>query len=293
MEVREAGRWAPLHQTQAITRLGEGVGATGHLGEAAMARTITTVSQFCETAKTLGAQEILIVATSAVRDAGNRQVFLERIHRATGLPVRVVPGEEEARLALLGTLHGLATLSGSLLLFDIGGGSTEFILAHDRQFMTAVSLRLGVVPLAERYRTAEPVGATRFAAMDQEIRSRLATGLADFTGNPRPDHLVGTAGTVTTLAALDLELQSYDPERVQGHVLQRHRIESLQARLAALKASARAALPCLPPGRADVIVPGTAICLAAMDHFGFRSVIVSDFGLREGILIQHLSRSMP
>ncbi|MBI3626301.1 MAG: Ppx/GppA family phosphatase, partial [Candidatus Rokubacteria bacterium] len=93
------------------------------LGEAAMARTITTVSQFCATAKRLGAQEILIVATSAVRDAGNRQVFLERIHRATGLAVRVVPGEEEARLALLGTLHGLATLSGSLLLLDIGGGA--------------------------------------------------------------------------------------------------------------------------------------------------------------------------
>ena len=293
MEVRDAGRWVPLHQTQAITRLGEGVGATGHLGEAAMARTITTVSQFCETAKRLGAQEILIVATSAVRDAGNRQVFLERIQRATGLPVRVVPGEEEARLALLGTLHGLATLSGSLLLLDIGGGSTEFILARERQFVRAVSLPLGVVPLAERYRTAEPVDAARYAGMEEEIRSRLATGLADFAGNSRPDHLIGTAGTVTTLAALDLELQAYDPERVQGHVLQRHRAEMIVARLAALPASDRARLPCLPPGRADVIVPGTVICLAAMDHFGFRSVIVSDFGLREGILIQHLSRSLP
>jgi exopolyphosphatase/guanosine-5'-triphosphate,3'-diphosphate pyrophosphatase len=293
VDVRDAGLWFPLHQTQAITRLGEGVGATGQLGEAAMARTITTISQFCETARTLGAQEILIVATSAVRDAGNRQVFLERIQRATGLPVRVVPGEEEARLALLGTLHGLTTLSGSLLLFDIGGGSTEFILARDRRLVRAVSLPLGVVPLAERYRTAEPLDATRHALMEREIRSRLATGLADFAGNPRPDHLVGTAGTVTTLAALDLELQAYDPGRVQGHVLRRHRIESRLARLAALPASARAALPCLPPGRADVIIPGAAICLAAMDHFGFRSVIVSDFGLREGILIQHLSRSLP
>ena len=258
-----------------------------------MARTITTVAEFCQTAKALAAQEILIVATSAVRDARNRQDFLERVQRVTGFPVSVVPGEEEARLALLGALHGLAALSGSLLLFDIGGGSSEFILARERQFAAAISLRLGVVSLAERYATAEPVNRARYAEMDREIRSRLAAGLADFSRDSRPDHLVGTAGTVTTLAALDLGLQAYDPERVQGHVLERRRIEQLLARLVALTAAARAELPCLPPGRADVIVPGIAICLAAMDHFAFQSVIVSEFGLREGILTQHLSRSLP
>ena len=287
------GRWFPLHQTQTITRLGEGLGVAGQLGEAAMARTITTVSQFCRTAKTLAAEEVLIVATSAVRDARNRQDFLERVQRVTGLAVRVVPGAEEARLALLGALYGLAALAGSLLLFDIGGGSSEFILARERQLAAAISLRLGVVSLAERYTTAEPMTRARYAEMDREIRSRLATGLAGFSRDARPDHLVGTAGTVTTLAALDLELQAYDPDRVQGYLLQRRRIEQLLARLAALPAAARAELPCLPPGRADVIVPGTAICLAAMDHFGFQSVIVSEFGLREGILIEHLSRSLP
>lgn len=258
-----------------------------------MARTLATTVEFCRTAEALGAREILIVATSAVRDALNRDVFLDRVQRAVGRAVRVVPGEAEAGLALLGTLHGLPDLSGPFLLFDIGGGSTEFILADDRRLAAAVSLGLGVVPLTERYMSAGPVDWLRYAQMDGEIRSRLATGLADSARGFRPGYLVGTAGTVTTLAALDLALPAYDPERVQGYVLGRPRIERLLGRLGELPVSARAELPCLPPGRADLIIAGIAICLAAMDHFGFASLIVSEFGLREGILVEHLSRGAP
>lgn len=258
-----------------------------------MARTIETVADFCRTAEALGAREVLIVATSAVRDARNRQEFLDHVERSVGRRVKVVPGEEEARLALLGTLHGLPGLSGSLLLFDIGGGSTEFILARERRLAAAVSLRLGVVALAESYRTADPVSPAHYALMEREVRARLATGLAALAPDTRPDHLVGTAGTVTTLAALDQELPTYDPERVHGYVLGRDRIERLRERLTALPASVRAELPCLPAGRADVIIPGIAICLAAMERFGFPSVRVSEFGLREGILIEHVAAIAP
>lgn len=293
MEVPGVGPWYAIAQSQAITRLGEGLSRSHRLAEGPMARTLATVMDFCGTAETLGAGEILIVATSAVRDALNRDVFLERVRRAVGHAVRVVPGEAEAGLALLGALHGLPRLSGSFLLFDIGGGSTEFIAARGRRLAAAVSLPLGVVPLTERYMTPGPVDRLRYAEMEGEIRSRLATGLAGLSRQLRPDHLVGTAGTVTTLAALDQELPAYDPERVQGYVLERPRIERLLARLGALSVSARAELPCLPPGRADLIIAGTAICLAAMDHFGIRSVTVSEFGLREGILVEHLSRPSP
>lgn len=293
MEVRGGLERRPVYHTQAITRLGEGLAVTGRLGEAAMTRTIAVVADFCERAKAHGAQEILIVATSAVRDAPNRQAFVDRVRQVTGHPVRVVPGEEEAQLTLLGILDGLPRLGGAFALFDIGGGSTEFILARERRFVAAVSLPLGVVPLAERYMTAGPVDWARYAEMEGGIRSRLRAGLSGFAAGPRPELLVGTAGTVTTLAALDLELQAYDPERVQGHVLPRSRIERLLRRLGALPVAARAALPCLEPGRADLIVPGIAICLAAMDHFEMSSVSVSDFGLREGILIQYLSGSTP
>lgn len=249
--------------------------------------------EFCSKAETVGAREILIVATSAVRDARNADAFVDRVQQAIGVTVQVVPGEEEARLALLGALEGLPDLSGAVVLFDIGGGSTEFILARQRQFVAAVSLSLGVVPLAERYMAAGPVDWRRYGEMEREIRSQLGTGLSNFAAGTQLDHLVGTAGTVTTLAALDQELPAYDPEHVHGYVLERRRVERLLAHLGQLSVAERAALPCLEPGRADLIVPGTAICLTAMDHFGASAVRVSEFGLREGILLEYLSRSMP
>lgn len=287
------GRWRALHHAQAITRLGQGLAATGRLTEAAMTRTIAAVADFCRLAETHGAGEILIVATSAVREARNRQEFVDRVERTVGVAVRVVPGEAEARLALLGVLHGLPALTGAFVLFDIGGGSTEFILARERRVAVALSLPLGVVPLAERYMTAGPVDRARYAEMEREIRSLLRVGLRELPAVGEPAQLVGTAGTVTTLAALDQGLRAYDPRRIQGYVLRRDRIEPLLGRLAAMSQAGRAALPCLEPGRADLIIPGTAICLAAMDHFGAAAITVSDFGLREGILIQHLTGAAP
>ena len=258
-----------------------------------MTRTIAAVADFCRSAAARGSRELLIVGTSAVREALNRQEFVDRVARAVGHAVKVVTGEEEARLSLLGVLEGLQGLADTFVLFDIGGGSTEFILARERRVAAVASLPLGVVRLAECYMTDGPVDRSRYADMEQEIRSEVTTGLAAFAAGSRPDHLVGTAGTVTTLAALDQELPAYDPSRVQGHVLERPRIEHLLKRLGALPAAARATLPCLEPGRADLIIPGIAVCLAVMDRFGAAAVSVSDSGLREGILIQHLSRPAP
>ncbi len=293
VEVAENRSWRPLAQAQTITRLGEGLRDSGRLGEAAMERAVATVAEFCRRARAFGAERILIIGTSAVREAANRSAFLDRVRQATGQEVQVVPGEDEGRLTMLGVLHGLPALSGSIVVFDIGGGSTEFILARDRKSVLTRSLALGVVPLAERYMTSEPVDWGRYAGLDREVRAQLARELRDFLPEERPDHLVGTAGTVTTLAALDQALPEYDPEKVHGYRLQRHRIEELLATLGALPVAARAALPCLEPGRADVIIPGIAICLAAMDTFGSGSLLVCDFGLREGILIDYLARSAP
>ncbi|MBI4610335.1 MAG: Ppx/GppA family phosphatase [Candidatus Rokubacteria bacterium] len=290
-EVADDRSWRPVLQAQALARLGEGLRAGGGLSETAMARALEAVATFCGQARAAGAEQILIVGTSALRDAANRPAFLDRVRAATGREVRVVTGEEEARLTLLGALHGLPVLAGSLLVFDIGGGSTEFILARNRELSRARSLALGVVSLAERYRTAEPVDRARYAELDHEVRTRLAGGLDDLLTGSRPDHLVGTAGTVTTLAALDQALAVYDPAKVHGYRLSRSRIQTLLVTLAALPAHARASMPGLEPGRADLIIPGIAICLAALDAFGSDAVIVSDFGLREGILIEHLSCS--
>lgn len=293
VEVAEDRSWRPVAETQTIARLGEGLRASGRLSEAAMERALAAVTEFCGRARALGAEQILIIGTSAVREASNRSVFLERLSLSTGQEVRVVPGEDEGRLTLLGVLHGLPALSGWILVFDIGGGSTEFILARDRELVRARSLALGVVPLAERYRTAEPVERARYAELEWEVRAQLARELQDLLAEHRPDHLVGTAGTVTTLAALDQALPDYDAAKVHGYPLLRYRIEALLGALAPLPATRRVGFPCLEAGRADLIIPGIAICLATMARFGVSSIRVSDAGLREGILVDHLARSAP
>lgn len=285
----ESGRWRVLAQAQRITRLGQGQGGVGALRAKPIERTVAAVAEFVATAERLGAAHVRIVATSAVREAPNREEFATRIHAATGRRIEVVSGEEEARLTLLGVSAGLPHLGGSFLLVDIGGGSTEFVLAESGRARAAASLRLGVVSLAERFIDAGPVDPARYAAMTREIAGRLAGEMPPMVGARRSSVLVGTAGTVTTLAALDLGLATYEADQVHGHRLTRSAVERLRDRLGALSLAARAGLPGLEPGRADVLIPGIAICLATMEHFGFDALIVSDRGLREGLLCEILA----
>ena len=280
--------WRTLEQTQRVTRLGEGQGATGRLAPEPMRRTAAAVAEFSRAARALGADRVRIVATSAVREAVNREEFVARLERESGERVEVVSGEEEARLTLKGVASGLPGLGGSFVLFDIGGGSTEFVLARDGAPAAAVSLRLGVVTLQEEWGEPGPVRWDRFARLREHVERRLAVEVPAAIAGAAAAQLVGTAGTVTTLAALDLGLRAYDPAAVHGHRLDRAAVERQLARLGALDVEARALLPCLEPGRADVIIPGIAICLAAMARLGRDTVVVSDRGLREGILCELL-----
>ncbi|MDO8474961.1 MAG: Ppx/GppA phosphatase family protein [Candidatus Rokubacteria bacterium] len=281
--------WRGLHAEQRVTRLGEGQAGTGSLQPAAMRRTVEVVAAFCRRAEDLGVHDVRIVGTSAVREAQNGAEFLAQVRSSSGRQVRVISGEEEARLTLLGVTEGLPDLRGDFLLFDIGGGSTEFVLSRAGRASQAVSVMLGVVELAERFMDQGPVDHTRYDAMAAEIGARLTAGLTEPILRHGAPALVGSAGTVTTLAALDLGLESYDPARVHGHRLTRVVVAGLVARLAAQSLAERAALPCLEPGRADLIVPGAAIFLAALDRLGFDALVVSDRGLREGILYEILA----
>jgi exopolyphosphatase / guanosine-5'-triphosphate,3'-diphosphate pyrophosphatase len=281
--------WRELHADQRVTRLGEGQAGTGMLQPAPMRRTADVVTAFCRRAEDLGVHDLRIVGTSAVREAANGAEFLALIRSSSGRQVRVISGEEEARLTLLGVTRALPDLKGDFLLFDIGGGSTEFVLSRAGRATEAVSVKLGVVELAERFMDQGPVDHTRYDAMAALVGARLAAGLTEPILRHGAPVLVGSAGTVTTLAALDLGLASYDPARVHGHRLTRAAVTGLVARLAALRLAARAALPCLEAGRADLIVPGSAICLEALDRLGFDALVVSDRGLREGMLYEILA----
>ncbi len=284
-DVIDAATWRIADQDQTITRLGENLARTGVLGEAPMARTLAAVGEYVERAARLGARDIRIVATSAVREASNGRVFAAAVERVTSRRVDVATGEVEARLTLRGVRHGLGPLAGLVLTFDIGGGSTEYVLSEDETIRSMVSLRLGVVPLAERFPFPGVVDPEVYRELLDEVRRRLAGELPEAIRAARVTHLVGTAGTVTALAALDLGLVRYDPDRVQGYALRRAAVERLLARLCGLTVEERATLPCLEPGRADLIVPGTAIVMATFDQIGIDELRVSEFGLREGVLV--------
>lgn len=284
-EVDRPNTWRVIDEDQRVTRLGEALRSSGTLSHDAMARTAAVVVQYVERAIRAHVKDVHIYATSAVREAENGGAFAADLERRTGRRVRVVSGEEEARLTLRGVLHGLGPIEGALLVFDVGGGSTEFILADHGALSAVLSLRLGVVALAERFPFSAAVDWDRYEELVSEVRGQLETELSPAMRHGRAERLVGTAGTVTTLAALDLRLARYDPRRVQGHRLTRSAIDRLRDRLGALSVAERAALPCLEPGRADLIVPGIAIVAATMESVGAATLIVSDAGFREGIMV--------
>jgi exopolyphosphatase / guanosine-5'-triphosphate,3'-diphosphate pyrophosphatase len=288
VEVNGDASWQTLDHDQRVTRLGQGLADAGRLGDAPMARTADVVAEYAGRARRLGADEVIVVATSAVREAANGREFVVGLERLAAARVKIVSGEDEARLTVRGALAGLRDLRGPLVVFDIGGGSTEFILWRDGFVVAATSLRLGVVPLAERYPFPGPVDASDYRRLEDEVRDRLAREIPPSIAGTEIATLVGTAGTVTTLAALDLGLPAYDAARVQGHRLTRDAMGRQLARLAALTVEGRAALPCLEPGRADLIVPGVAIAVAAMDRFHADALVVSDWSLREGIVAERL-----
>jgi exopolyphosphatase/guanosine-5'-triphosphate,3'-diphosphate pyrophosphatase len=286
----EPRRWQLVHHEQRVTRLGEGLWPAGELREPAMARTRDVVADYVNRARALGATAVRVVATSAVREARNGTAFAASLASLTAVPVDVVSGDDEARLTVRGVFDALRTPDGASIVFDIGGGSTEYIRTETGRVVQAVSLRLGVVPLAEEFPFPERVEHGRYREMEDAIADRLAREVPGAIAHAPIGRLIGTAGTVTTLAALDLDLQVYDAARVHGHRLSRAAIERQLARLGALTVEARAALPALEPGRADLIVPGIAIVLATFRRLGVDTLVVSDAGLREGMMAEAVER---
>jgi len=280
-----------LHEEQEITRLGEGLLPTRLLQDAPRRRSLTVLRRFADTARSFKAGEVAAVATSAVREAKNGEEFLAETARETGLALRVIDGEEEARLTLLGVRHGLRLGSRRVLAIDIGGGSTEFVLARGDVIEGIVSTGLGVVKLTEQYLVSDPPTVGELRSVKEVVGARIDR-LRGELHCPEEAQLVGSAGTVTTLAAIDLALVTYDRQKVRGHCLGLARVVELLDRLAALALRERRQVPGLEPGRADVILAGAAILAVSMQRLGYNELRVSDDGLREGILLDLLRREI-
>jgi exopolyphosphatase / guanosine-5'-triphosphate,3'-diphosphate pyrophosphatase len=258
-----------VHRETRITRLGEGVDARKRLLPVAIARVRNALSDYRRTIESLGAERTLLVATSAVRDAENGEAFLGEIEWSYGFATRLVPGDEEAEL----TRRGVQPPPGTLVL-DIGGGSTELLL-DDKH----VSLDMGSVRFTERFVRTDPPTRDEIDAC-----ARAAHALLEPL-DMAPQQAIGVAGSVTTLAALDLGLESYDRARVDGHRLSREGARAQLDRLAALPLAQRREVPALEPERAPVIVAGAVILVETLVHFGLDAIEVSERDILDGIAL--------
>jgi exopolyphosphatase/guanosine-5'-triphosphate,3'-diphosphate pyrophosphatase len=266
----DGGRVEEVARLSEITRLGEGVDERRKLLPLPVARVRNVLSDYRREAERLGAERVLTIGTSAVRDADNGEAFLGEIEWSYGFSTRLVTGDEEAELTLRGVATGGPLDEGTLVL-DVGGGSTELTTTAER-----TSIDVGSVRLTERHLRSDPPSPGALAAAAREVRDLLP----EF----EPTAAVGVAGTITTLAAL--ELGGYDPQRVDGYHLSRAAAEHQLERLASLPLAARRELPGLEPERAPVIVGGALIVCAVLDRYGLQGLEVSERDLLHGAALE-------
>ncbi|MDZ7306496.1 MAG: Ppx/GppA family phosphatase [candidate division KSB1 bacterium] len=278
------GRLMPVCERETIVRLGKEVDAAGNLQAGAIQRGLACLQEYLRLARAHGATRIIAVGTSALRDAGNRAEFLQRVQAETGLQVHIISGETEARLTYLGALSNQRGLAEPIAVMDIGGGSTEIVTGTHEVIHSARSADIGSVRLTERFLHSDPVTAAEVAAVRQQARQAMRAVW------PRNEFdkirsLVGTAGTLTTLAAMAQQLAEYDPARIAGFVLSKKTLHSMVAQLSGLTITQRKKLPGLAPARADVILAGALILETFMEVYDFDEILVSDRGLRYGVLL--------
>ena len=262
----EDGRLSEVVRRTEITRLGEGVDERRRLLPLPIARVRNCLTAYRREAERLGAERTLLVATSAVRDAENGEAFLGEVEWSYGFTTQLLSGDEEAELML----RGFGAIGPGTLVLDIGGGSTELVTADSR-----TSLDVGAVRLTERFLHGDPPKREELEACAEQVRA-LLPGL-------EASSAVGVAGTITTLAALDLGLDEYDRERVHGHELSRAGVERQLERLAALPLTERREVPALEPERAPVIVAGAVIAREVLAGYGLEGYRVSEHDILDGI----------
>ncbi|MCX5894036.1 MAG: exopolyphosphatase [Deltaproteobacteria bacterium] len=276
-----------LHRRE-ITGLGRGLAQSGELAPEGMDRTFQALRAFCQVMADSQVEHYRAVATHAVRAAKNGVAFLERLRSELNLAVEVLPPEEEARLSLQGVLSVLAAkyLQAPILVFDVGGGSSEFALVQPGQEPRFASLPLGVLTQTQARPLGDPPEPEKVAVLHEDIAGKLRRFRdqnfpADLRHAPR---LVGTAGAVTTLAAMHLRLTAYDPHQVNNLVLTREQVAELARLISRLPEAERARLPGIEPAKAGVMVAGSLIILTILEVFGQDSLVVIDAGLIEGVL---------
>lgn len=274
-----------LKNELAITRLAENLSETGILRKERMLKSLSALKKFSHLISDFGVDSVKAVGTSALREAKNSDEFIDMVLPETGIKINVVSGIEEARLTANGVLHDMPKNNSSLIL-DIGGGSSEWILCKDSTTVMAKTTPIGVVKLFEKYIKSDPPSDKDISELEKELEASvlpIKSEAEKFVNNETL--FIGTAGTITTFASIDLELSEYNHEKVQNHIISIQRLTDISKKLISLPLNKRKTIKGLEPARADLIIPGIVFTIKAMQVFGFENIIVSDDGLLEGILL--------
>ena len=281
------GRLVEVDRRLHLTRLGQGVDATGQFHPEALARTLDAMADFGAELDELGVTRRRVVATSAARDAANSADFFAGARARLGVDAEIIPGEEEARLSYAGAVGALPDLGQPVLVMDIGGGSTELVLGSDGQTRKAISLDIGSVRLRERFLHSDPPTPAEVAAATAHIDGLLDDSGIDFAAVAT---WVGVGGTVTSLSALAQGLATYDRARVHGSVVSHRELDELGLRLLAMPVAAVTDLPTMVPGRADVISAGALIARRVASRLA-PELTVSEADILDGLVLGLMGRA--
>jgi exopolyphosphatase/guanosine-5'-triphosphate,3'-diphosphate pyrophosphatase len=285
--VNDQGQLVDLDRRMVVIRLGEGVDKTGMISPAALDRAFAACDEFAAVVARLGARNVRFVATSASRDASNRQDFVDGVKARIGVEPEVISGHEEAALSFAGATQGLHPLPASpYIVVDIGGGSTEFVLGTD-QPEASMSVDMGCVRLTERLLVSDPPTQEEIDQASKFVDSLIARARTevDWTGAAT---LIGLAGSVTTVAAIALGLDEYDSERIHGSRISAEQVHDVTSRLLAMTRSERVELGVMHPGRVDVIGGGALVLDRIMHAMQMREVLVSEHDILDGIALSLL-----
>jgi len=283
-EVRD-GRISEFDRRSTVTRLGQGVDASGRLAPEAEQRVFAALDDYAVAIARHECDSRTAVMTSAVRDAANGAHFADQVRERYGLDARTLAGDEEARLTFRGATAARAERSdGGLLVVDIGGGSTEIVMGSGDEVTFHVSTQNGVVRHTERHITGDPPAPEELAALAADVRANLEDRVPEHVRSGARE-IVAVAGTATSGAAIDLALEPYDAARVEGHLLTRPTLEAILERLAALPLEERRRVPGLHPDRAPTMVAGMVILLEILDAFAVDRVSVSDRDILWGVAL--------
>ncbi|MGH9152971.1 MAG: exopolyphosphatase [Acidimicrobiales bacterium] len=273
----------PIERLMAITRLGQGVDSARRLAPEAVDRTLAVLREYRAVMDRHGVERVRVAATSAVRDAENRDEFLDAAEAVVGVRPELLPGDEEGRLSFAGATAGLDPAAGPFLVVDIGGGSTEFVVGSDAPVGVA-SVDVGCVRITERYLHSDPPTPLELSQAISVMHAHLQDVKRELPAVSGARRLVGLAGTVTTMAAVEIGLAVYDPGRVHHFVLTRAAAEDVFRTLATERRADRVHNPGLEEARADVIVGGAAILVSIMRHFDFDDCLVSEADILDGLV---------